>query len=459
PDTPIASKRSKRDHSSTNTRAAAPLSERLRPTSLDDFVGHLHLTGPDGTLSNLVKLGTGSIVLWGPPGCGKTTLARLLANSTDAVFKELSATSSGVNDIRPIVEEAKNVFSLTRRRTIMFLDEIHRFTKAQQDVFLPFVESGQIQLIGATTENPSFKLTNALLSRCRVLKLERLTDEEITRIVVKAVKLTSLVLTTPPFPSHPQLTPRILASLTSLSAGDARTALSLLELVLVSAPTTPEATLLASLRNSVSTSYDRTGDAHYDLISALHKSVRGSQPDAALYWLARMLGAGEDPLYIARRMTVCASEDIGLADNHALVLATATTQACQQVGMPECRINLAHLVSYLAEAPKSTRAYEAYARAEAAAKQDMTVPVPIPMRNAPTGLMKDMGYGEGYCYNPEYAHPVTNDYIPERFRNVRFLREIGDRTDKTWDEKALRRWEVDENNGKEWEGRVSHKNI
>ncbi|KAI0949509.1 hypothetical protein AcW1_009100 [Taiwanofungus camphoratus] len=509
---PGPSKRS-RPTLSSRLQSAAPLAERLRPTSLDEFVGQPHLTGPGSLLAHLLDSGTtGSVIFWGPPGCGKTTLARLLAKRTNATFKELSATDSGIADVRAVVEEAKGMLSLTGRRTILFLDEVHRFNKAQQDIFLPFIEQGHLQLIGATTENPSFKLTGALLSRCRVFVLERLTDEDIRKIITQAVERVSLPAPGPaydpesdeldipssqpetesslsplnhhssqsstatavaPFPAYPQLTPKILSSIISLSTGDARTALSLLELVLSSPPDANPDTLLSSLRRSVSTSYDRTGDSHYDMISALHKSVRGSQGSAALYWLARMLTAGEDPMYIARRMVVCASEDIGLADNHALPLvrhafrktrsqsytsflvpqAMATLQACQVIGMPECRINLAHLVSYLAEAPKSTRSYEGYNRAEEAAKLDLTIPVPLPLRNAPTGLMKELGYARGYCYNPEYAHPVTNDYLPIQFRGDVFLKPAGDITSRVWDEAALLRWEMEENGGRPWEGR------
>ncbi|KAI0633589.1 P-loop containing nucleoside triphosphate hydrolase protein [Trametes polyzona] len=499
---------------SSRLQSAAPLAERLRPQSLEEFVGQPQLTEPGSLLmSQLDRGATGSIIFWGPPGCGKTTLARLLAKRTNAVFKELSATDSGIADVRAVVEEAKNLLALTGRRTILFLDEVHRFNKAQQDIFLPFLEQGHLQLIGATTENPSFRLTSALLSRCRVFVLERLTDDDIRKIVTQAVErvsktneakeaaphpaqrgevhivddgssdvassqpdieepLTQVPQSSPPqashpessvtpsstqsapaFPAYPQLTPKVLNTLVSLSAGDARTALSLLELVLSASSSSDEAKLLNSLRRSVSTAYDRSGDARYDMISALHKSVRGSKGSAALYWLARMLGAGEDPLYIARRMVVCASEDIGLADSHALPLAMATYQACQVIGMPECRINLAHLVSYLAEAPKSTRAYEGYKRAEEAAKLDMTLPVPLMVRNAPTGLMQNLGYGHGYRYNPEFAHPVTNDYLPIQFRDEEFLLKEGDMRDKVWDEDALREWEFKENGGRPWAGR------
>ncbi|KAI0779686.1 P-loop containing nucleoside triphosphate hydrolase protein [Fomes fomentarius] len=501
---------------SDRLQSAAPLAERLRPRSLAEFVGQPHLTEPGSLLmSHLDRGATGSIIFWGPPGCGKTTLARLLAQRTDAVFKELSATDSGIAEVRAVVEEAKSLLKITGRRTILFLDEVHRFNKAQQDIFLPFLEQGHLQLIGATTENPSFRLTSALLSRCRVFVLERLSDDDIKTIVTQAIErvckqssektalptpspndlhaddssaddnfdvvassqpdieepLTqpspsqdstaptpspagpSSSADAPPFLVYPHVTSKVLSTVVALSTGDARTALSLVELVLAAPTTSDEGKLLAALRRSVATAYDRGGDSHYDMISALHKSVRGSQGSAALYWLARMLTAGEDPLYIARRMVVCASEDIGLADNHALPLAMAAYQACQVIGMPECRINLAHLVSYLSEAPKSTRSYEAYKRAEEAAKLDPSIPVPLGMRNAPTKLMKELGYARGYRYNPEFAHPVTNEYMPIQFRGDTFLWKEGDKTDKAWDEDALRQWEFEENGGRSWSGR------
>lgn len=349
-------------------------------------------------------------------------------------------------------------------------------------------------MIGATTENPSFRLTGALLSRCRVLVLERLTNDDIRGIISSAVdRVLASVPREQPEPERPasptvgtepmtsqnslsrsqsqpqssqapiscdsaylpytQLTDRVISSIVSLSTGDARTALSLLELVLASKPDRDEHTLLALLRQSVSASYDRVGESHYDMISALHKSIRGSHGSAAMYWLARMLTAGEDPLYIARRLVVCASEDIGLADMHALPLAMAALQACQVIGMPECRINLAHCVGYLSEAPKCTRAYEAYNRAEAAAKLDPTMPVPVVVRNAPTALMKELGYAEGYNYNPSFRHPVHNDYLPIAFRGEKFLKEVGDLSDKDWNEQELLRWEQEENGGRLWEGR------
>ncbi|KAF8578718.1 P-loop containing nucleoside triphosphate hydrolase protein [Ramaria rubella] len=467
----------KRSKTSAINIVSPPLAECLRPTDLCEFVGQEHLTGPDSLLMHLLqgaKGSTGSMILWGPSGCGKTTLARLLAKRTDAVLKELSATSSGTNEVRAVFDEAKGLLSLTGRRTILFLDEIHRFNRAQQDIFLPYVEHGHIQLIGATTENPSFKLNSTLLSRCRVFVLERLTDENIVNILDRAIeRITSSphvtdIAPTPSPPessqsssatilpsplSYPQLTSKVKYSITSLSDGDARTALSLLELVISSPITANEHVLLTNLRRSVSTSYDRTGDPHYDMISALHKSVRGSDGSAALYWLARMLTAGEDPLYIARRLIVMASEDIGLADNHALSLATATFTACQNVGMPECRINLAHCVAYLSEAHKSTRSYEAYNRAEAAAKDEATAPVPIHLRNAPTRLMKELGYGKDYIYGPDYAHPVHQEYLPPHLLGEIFLKKAGDLSGKTWDENQLKLWERERNHNQSWEGR------
>ncbi|KAF5370864.1 hypothetical protein D9758_002034 [Tetrapyrgos nigripes] len=480
-ESPVTAKRSKL---SSILGSTAPLSERLRPDTLSDFVGQTHLTGSDSLLMNACRNGSlGSLILWGPPGCGKTTLARLLARQTNSIFKELSATVVGINEVRPVFEEAKNTLRLTGRKTTLFLDE---------DIFLPFLEQGHIQLIGATTENPSFKLTGALLSRCRVFVLERLSDVDIEGIIYKAVhRLTpkvdddlanapdssqecaSLLPTSPsevstlsssqpsstqnessPFPAYPHLTHKVLQSIISLSTGDARCALSLLDLVISAPSNTPEQQLIDEIRRSVSIHFDRTGDDRYDLISALHKSVRGSNVDAAMYWLARMLGAGEDPMYIARRMVVCASEDVGLADRGALPLAIAGLQACQMIGMPECRINLAHVVAYLAEAPKSTRSYEAYNRALEVAQKDFTLPVPLQIRNAPTRLMKELGYAEGYRYNPDYAHPVHNAYMPSQLEGQVFMRKPGDVSGKIWDEDALTQWETAENGGRKWEGRM-----
>ncbi|KAF8993719.1 hypothetical protein BDQ17DRAFT_1312103 [Cyathus striatus] len=477
------SKRSK--ITATSFQALLPLPEMVRPRELADFIGQSHLLEPSSFLStSLRSKSLESMILWGPPGCGKTTLARLIshATSSESIFKELSATSSGSAEVRTILEDSKNVLLRTGRQTTLFLDEIHRFNRAQQDIFLPYVEQGHVRLIGATTENPSFKVTAALLSRCRVLVLEPLNECEVMTVLRNAISIVedrisaTLELTTPFNCSetqdneemqsssqtivdkdttstlYPHVTPEVLSTIVSLAAGDARCALSLLDIALKCQNDIDESSLVTSLKRSVAVSYNRSGDSRYDMISALHKSVRGSDADAALYWLARMLNAGEDPLYIVRRMIVCASEDIGVADVHALPLATATLQACQAVGMPECRINLAHLVVYLSEARKSTRAYEGYKCAEEAAKLDPSIPVPFQMRNAPTNLMKELGYGRDYAYNPAYAHPVHNTYLPIQIQGHKFLK-MNDSSDKIWDENALRHWELEVNGGKDWEGR------
>ncbi|KZT56618.1 P-loop containing nucleoside triphosphate hydrolase protein [Calocera cornea HHB12733] len=401
--------------------------------------------------------GVGSCVLWGPPGTGKTTLARILAKSSNAIFKELSATSSGTADVRGIFEEAKNMLKLTGRRTILFVDEIQRFNKPQQDLFLPYVENGWIQLIAATTENPSFKVNGALLSRCRVFILHSLSYTDLLQILHNAISRVSSLSSDPAVPPTRTVPEQILERIARLSAGDARTALAALELVLAAPPAVDEESLMESVKRSVVARYDRTGDDRYDLISALHKCLRGSDADAAMYYLARMLSAGEDPLYVARRLIVVASEDVGLANNDALPLAVATYQACQLIGMPECRINLAHCVAYLAQSKKSTRSYTAYNRAEVAAKEDTTVPVPMNIRNAPTRLMKELGYGQGYLYNPNFAHPVHNNFLPEQLQGSRFMWDEGE--GKAWDEEQLREWERTENGGREWEGRKGRRPV
>lgn len=395
---------------------AMPLAERMRPTSLDQVCGQ-DLVGPGGILRGMVDEGRlPSIVLWGRPGTGKTTIARLIANTSGARFVEINSTSTKLEEVRKIFNEAARDLQLTGRKTIVFCDELHRFSKTQQDAFLGPVESGTITLIAATTENPSFKVISALLSRCRTFTLDDLREQDLLRILQRAVASTST--------TSPLLDDEMLTYFARFSDGDARTALNLLDLAinLSKNPDMTKEKIQQSLTKTLV--YDRAGDQHYDTISALHKSIRGSDPDAALYYLARMLQSGEDPRYIARRLVVVASEDVGLADNTMLALATATYEACEKIGMPECRINLAHCVTALSLAKKSTRAYRALNAAMQVLKEPGMAALPIPhhIRNAPTRLMKEMGYGEGYKYNPEYLHGrVKQEYLPEALRGRSFL--------------------------------------
>jgi putative ATPase len=387
---------------------AMPLAERMRPTSLDDVCGQ-ELVGPNGILRGMVGEGKlPSLVLWGRPGTGKTTIARLIANTSGARFVEINSTSTKLEEVRRIFADAVKDLQLTGRKTIVFCDELHRFSKTQQDAFLGPVESGTITLIAATTENPSFKVISALLSRCRTFTLDDLKEPDLVRILERAVAAENC--------TSPILDKDMLHYFARFSDGDARTALNLLDLAmnLSKNPDMTKEKIQQSLTKTLV--YDRAGDQHYDSISAMHKSIRGSDPDAALYYLARMLESGEDPRYIARRLIVVASEDVGLADNSLLSLATATYSACEKIGMPECRINLAHAVIALTLAPKSTRAYRGLNNAMEALKEPGVAALPIPyhLRNAPTKLMKDMGYGDNYKYNPHYLDgKVRQDYLPE----------------------------------------------
>jgi putative ATPase len=375
-----------------------------------------------------------SMVLWGGPGTGKTTIARLIANSSGARFVEINSTSSGVADVKKIFAEALKELQLTGRRTIIFCDEIHRFSKSQQDVFLGPVEAGQVTLIAATTENPSFKVINALLSRCRTFTLAKLGDDHLVSILERAMAIESF--------NSPLLDRDMLRYFASFADGDARTALNLLDLAmsLSNKPSITAADIKKELTRTLV--YDRNGDQHYDNISALHKSIRGSDPNASLYYLGRMLQSGEDPLYISRRLIVVASEDVGLADNTMLPLATATHAACQQIGMPECRINLAHCVTALCLAPKSTRSYRGLANVMAALDEPGVagLPVPIHLRNAPTRLMKEMGYGAEYKYNPSYMDGrVSQEYLPEKLRGRQFLEDsdFGTKVDEDLEDELL----------------------
>ena len=411
----------------------APLAERMRPKTLDDVCGQ-DLVGPSGVIRGLIEQDrVPSMVLWGGPGTGKTTIARLIARVAGTRFVEINSTSSGVQECKKLFAEAKSELSLTGRKTIIFCDEIHRFSKSQQDVFLGPVESGTVTLIGATTENPSFKVVNPLLSRCRTFTLSKLTDENIMTILTRA-RNTEFEGRGPPA----LIDDEMMHYLSAFADGDARTALNLLELAmdLSTRLNMTKAEIKKSLTQTLV--YDRAGDQHYDTISAFHKSIRGSDPDAALYYLARMLQSGENPLYIARRLIVVASEDIGLADSTMLSLATAAYTAAEKIGMPEARINLAHATVAFALAPKSTRAYRGLNNAFDALREPgiAGLPVPIHLRNAPTKLMKELDYGKEYKYNPNYVDgKVVQEYLPEKLRGRKFLedRDLGTEVDASFD--------------------------
>ncbi len=390
-----------------------PLAARMRPKTLDDFLGQEHLLGPGKALGDLIRRGeVGSCIFWGPPGSGKTTLAKIIANYTDRQFEPFSAVTEGVARVREIIKAAEQRLQYEGRGTILFCDEIHRFNRGQQDAFLPWVENGIITLIGATTENPSFELTGALLSRCRVFVLEPLTDEHIRTVIARALKESGAGSQE----SRTALADDAVGAIVQHAQGDARRALNTLEAVLrhISGSRLPAPISRDVVRQVLERPlpvYDKSGEQHFNLISALHKAVRGSDVEGALYWLARMLAGGEDPLYLARRLVRIASEDVGLADPRALTVALAAKDAYHFLGSPEGELALAEATIYLATAPKSNRAYTAFGRAMEAAEQHPAEPVPLHIRNAPTGLMKDLGYGEGY----RYAHDSDQAYIPQEY--------------------------------------------
>ena len=392
-------------------QSKAPLAARMRPRTFAEYIGQDHIIGEGSALRKSIDADRlPSIILWGPPGTGKTTLASLIAGVTRSQFEQVSGVASGVADLRRIAGEARHRLGMTGQSTILFVDEIHRFNKAQQDVALPYVEDGTLILIGATTENPSFEVVSPLLSRARVFALHPLTDEQVSAIALAALADAERGLAT----LRPRLEEPALAALVNMANGDARAALNALELAAHAAAPNPDGervitlALVEDAMQRRALRYDKSGDLHYDTISAFIKSVRSSDPDAAIYWLARMLEAGEDPLFIARRMVILASEDIGMADPQALPLAVAAQQAVHFIGLPEGRIPLAHAAVYLATAPKSNTAYMALNNAAEDVRRTRNDPVPLHLRNAVTGLMRDMGYGKGY----KYAHDYEGAYTP-----------------------------------------------
>ena len=414
-----------------------PLANRMRPTSLDGYVGQQHLVGKGKILRQLIENDlVPSMIFWGPPGIGKTTLARIIAHQTKASFINFSAVTSGIKEIREVMKQAQTA-SKMGERTIVFVDEIHRFNKAQQDAFLPYVENGSIILIGATTENPSFEINSALLSRCKVFVLKPLSQEDLLLLLKHAMSAKE------GFANRGILMEQgCLEMIASFSAGDARTALNTLEMAVLNAVEEEgnlcvNKTLIEQCTSRKSFLYDKKGEEHYNLISALHKSMRNSDVQAAVYWLARMLEAGEDPLYVARRLVRFASEDVGMADSRALEICVAAYQAAHYIGMPECSVHLTHAVTYLSLAPKSNALYTAYESAKADAYQTMKEPVPLQIRNAVTSLMKDLHYGEGYRYAHDEENAITDmECLPPKLKGRRYYVP----THYGSEEKVGRRW-------------------
>ncbi len=405
---------------------AAPLASRLRPASLEEFAGQEHLLGEGKMLRLLIERDQiTSMIFWGPPGVGKTTLASIIASRTKAEFINFSAVTSGIKEIKEVMNQAE----YSRRmgvRTVLFVDEIHRFNKAQQDAFLPFVEKGSIILIGATTENPSFEVNAALLSRCRVFVLKALEEKDLMRVLRHALRSPAGF-----GPQNVQITDRQMRAVAAFANGDARTALNTLEMAVMNGKISAEGIQITDegLEQCISKKsllYDKNGEEHYNLISALHKSMRNSDPDAAIYWMCRMLEGGENPLYIARRLIRFASEDVGMADSHALQVAVAAYQACHFLGLPECDVHLTHAVTYLAMAPKSNALYMACEECKRDVKNLRAEPVPMQLRNAPTKLMKELEYGKGYEYAHDTEEKLTHmQCMPESLKDREYYHPAG----------------------------------
>ena len=439
-------------------RSRAPLAARMRPRTFDEYIGQEHIIGQGTVLRNSIEADRlPSMILWGPPGTGKTTLASIIAHVTRSHFEQVSGVASGVAELRRIAGEARERLGMSGQATVLFIDEIHRFNKAQQDVILPYVEDGTLVLIGATTENPSFEVVSPLLSRARVFALESLSDEQVRRIVRTAVSDAERGLGA----LSPSLNEDALSALVNLANGDARTALNALELAVSAAAPDVDAkrhisvAMVEDAMQQRSLRHDKGGDLHYDTISAFIKSVRASDPDAAIYWLARMLEAGEDPLFIARRLVVLAAEDIGMAAPQALTVAVAAQQALHFIGLPEGRIPLAEATVYLATAPKSNASYMALNRATKDVQDTRNEPVPLHLRNAVTGLMRDMGYGEGYKYAHDYDENFTpTQNLPDSLRNRRYYQpgnqgyeaRVRERMERWWGS-ARTRADTDGRNG------------
>ena len=427
----------------------APLASRMRPTSLNDYIGQQHLLGEGKVLRRMLEKDMiSSMIFWGPPGVGKTTLAKIIAHRTKATYIDFSAVTSGIKEIKEVMKQAEND-RLMGMKTIVFVDEIHRFNKAQQDAFLPYVEKGSILLIGATTENPSFEINSALLSRCKVFVLQALTIQDIRRLLQNAISdkrgFGNQII---------HIEERLIDAIAVFANGDARTALNTLDMAVLNGQIESDGSitvseeLLEQCTGQRMLLYDRNGEEHYNLISALHKSMRNSDPDAAIYWLSRMLEAGEDPLYVARRLVRFASEDIGMADCQALQVAVAAYQACHFNGMPECDVNLTHAVVYLSMAPKSNALYTGYGKAKADARHMLTEPVPLQIRNGVTNLMQELHYGADYQYAHDTEEKLTNmECLPESLRGKSYYVP----TDQGKEKQIGRRlWEI-----KEWKKNVS----